>query len=49
MLTMVSLLLLLCHTAQVRGGARSLVLDLGLVLEGHHSWELPEELLGAVR
>jgi hypothetical protein len=33
----------------VRGGARSLVLDLGLVLEGHHSWELPEELLGAVR
>uniref|UniRef100_A0A383VGR2 Protein ENHANCED DISEASE RESISTANCE 2 C-terminal domain-containing protein n=1 Tax=Tetradesmus obliquus TaxID=3088 RepID=A0A383VGR2_TETOB len=36
-------------TGMVRGGARNLVLDLGLVLEGHHSWELPEELLGAVR
>lgn len=37
-----------CHV-QVRGGARNLVLDLGLVLEGHNSWELPEELVGAVR
>ncbi|KAF6263208.1 hypothetical protein COO60DRAFT_1635423 [Scenedesmus sp. NREL 46B-D3] len=36
-------------TGMVRGGARNLVLDLGVVLEGHHSWELPEELLGAVR
>lgn len=34
---------------QVRGGARNLVLDLGLVLEGHNSWELPEVLLGAIR
>lgn len=36
-------------TGLVRGAARSLVLDLGLTLEGHHVWELPETLLGAVR
>jgi hypothetical protein len=34
---------------QVRGGCKNLVLDLGLVLEGQHAWELPEVLLGAVR
>ena len=36
-------------TGLVRGATRSLVIDLGLTLEGHHDWELPEELLGAVR
>lgn len=34
---------------QVRGGAKKLVIDLGVVLEGQHAWELPEVLLGAVR
>lgn len=39
------------HTCvlQVRGGCKNLVLDLGVVLEGQHAWELPEVLLGAVR
>lgn len=37
----------LCH--QVRGGAKSLVIDLGVLLEGQNTWELPEQLLGAVR
>ncbi|KAF8072532.1 EDR2L [Scenedesmus sp. PABB004] len=36
-------------TGMVRGGAKGLVLDLGVVLEGHNAWELPEALLGAVR
>jgi hypothetical protein len=36
-------------SCQVRGGCKNLVLDLGVVLEGQHAWELPEVLLGAVR
>eukprot|EP00775_Hariotina_reticulata_P012050 gene12050-12192_t len=36
-------------TGMVRGGAKSLVIDLGVLLEGQHTWELPEQLLGAVR
>lgn len=38
-----------CLLLQVRGGCKNLVLDLGVVLEGQHAWELPEVLLGAVR
>jgi hypothetical protein len=33
----------------VRGATRSLVIDLALLLEGQHSYELPETLLGACR
>lgn len=36
-------------TGLVRGATKALVIDIGLVLEGQHSYELPEELLGACR
>jgi hypothetical protein len=36
-------------TGLVRGATKALVIDIGLVLEGQHSYELPEELLGAIR
>ena len=34
---------------QVRGATKSLVIDMGFVLEGTAPWELPECLLGALR
>ncbi|GBF90769.1 hypothetical protein Rsub_03070 [Raphidocelis subcapitata] len=33
----------------VRGATRSLVIDLALLLEGQHAYELPEVLIGACR
>ena len=33
----------------VQGATKSLVVDMGIVLEGHSSEELPESLLGTVR
>lgn len=36
-------------TGMVRGATRSLVVDLALLLEGQHSYELPEVLVGACR
>ena len=33
----------------VQGATRSLVVDMGIVLEGHAREELPEALLGTVR
>lgn len=33
----------------VQGATKSLVVDMGIVLEGHSSKELPESLLGTVR
>ncbi|KAG2483121.1 hypothetical protein HYH03_018011 [Edaphochlamys debaryana] len=36
-------------TGLVRGATRSLVIDMGFVLEGTTPWELPEALLGTLR
>mmetsp|Transcript_6312 Transcript_6312/g.13904 ORF Transcript_6312/g.13904 Transcript_6312/m.13904 type:complete len:915 (+) Transcript_6312:68-2812(+) len=36
-------------TGLVRGATKSLVIDMGFVLEGTAPWELPEALLGALR
>jgi len=36
-------------TGLVRGATKSLVIDMGFVLEGTTPWELPECLLGAIR
>jgi len=36
-------------TGMVRGATKSLVIDLGFVLEGVAAWELPEALLGTLR
>ena len=33
----------------VQGATKSLVVDMGIVLEGHSTEELPESLLGTVR
>lgn len=33
----------------VRGATKSLVIDLALLLEGQHAYELPEVLIGACR
>lgn len=37
------------HSGQVRSCTKSLVIDMGFVLEGTEVWELPECLLGAMR
>jgi hypothetical protein len=41
--------LLFLHAGMVRGATKSLVIDLGFVLEGQRPEELPEALLGAFR